>query len=70
VPTGSYLIEVLLVRNGRVVSAQTTPLIVSKIGLGADIFEFAHRHAAAYGVVAIVSALLAGWLAHLAFRRS
>ena len=70
VPTGSYLIEVLLVRNGKVVSAQTTPLIVSKIGIGADIFEFAHRHAAAYGLVAIVSALLAGWLAHLAFRRS
>lgn len=70
VPTGAYLIEVLLVRNGKVVSAQTTPLIVSKIGIGADIFEFAHRHAAAYGVVAIVSALLAGWLAHLAFRRS
>ena len=70
VPTGSYLIEVLLVRNGKVVSAQTTPLIVSKIGIGADIFEFAHRHAAPYGVVAIVSALLAGWLAHLAFRRS
>jgi len=61
---------VLLVRNGKVVSAQTTPLIVSKIGLGADIFEFAHRHAVAYGVVAIVSALLAGWIAHLAFRRS
>ena len=70
VPTGSYLIEVLLVRNGKVVSAQTTPLIVSKIGLGADIFEFAHRHAVAYGGVAIESALLAGWIAHLAFRRS
>jgi len=70
VPTGTYLIEVLLVRNGKVASAQTTPLIVSKIGVGADVFEFAHRHAAAYGLVAILSALLAGWLAHLAFRRS
>jgi uncharacterized protein (TIGR02186 family) len=70
VPTGTYLIEVMLVRNGKVESAQTTPLVVSKIGVGADIFEFAQRHSAAYGVVAILSALMAGWFAHLAFRRS
>ena len=69
VPTGSYLVEILLVRNGQIASAQTTPLIVSKIGVGADIFQFAHRHAAAYGMAAILIALLAGWLAHLAFRR-
>jgi uncharacterized protein (TIGR02186 family) len=70
VPTGTYLIEVMLVRNGKVESAQTTPLVVSKIGVGADIFEFAQRHSAAYGVVAILSALMAGWFAHLAFRRT
>ncbi len=69
VPTGTYLIEVMLVRNGKIESAQTTPLVVSKIGVGADIFEFAHRHSAAYGIVAIVIALMAGWVAHLAFRR-
>lgn len=69
VPTGSYLVEVLLIRDGQIASAQTTPLIVSKTGIGADIFEFAHRHAAAYGIISIVIALLAGWAAHLAFRR-
>ena len=70
VPTGSYLVEVLLLRDGEVAGAQTTPLVVSKIGIGADIFQFAHRHAAAYGAAAIVIALLAGWAAHLAFRRT
>lgn len=69
VPTGSYLVEILLVRDGQIASAQTTPLIVSKIGVGADIFQFAHRHAAAYGIAAILIALVAGWTAHLAFRR-
>ncbi len=68
VPTGSYLIEVLLVREGAVVSAQTTPLVIGKIGVGADIFEFAHRNSALYGAIAILVALLAGWIAHLAFR--
>jgi uncharacterized protein (TIGR02186 family) len=70
VPTGSYLVQVLLLRNGKVASAQTTPLVVSKVGVGADVYQFAHRHAAAYGVLAIVIALLAGWMAHLAFRRA
>jgi uncharacterized protein (TIGR02186 family) len=70
VPTGSYLVQILLLRDGKVASAQTTPLIVSKIGVGADIFQFAHRHAAAYGALAIVIALFAGWMAHLAFRRA
>jgi uncharacterized protein (TIGR02186 family) len=70
VPTGSYLVEILLVRDGKVASAQTTPLVVSKIGVGADVFELAHRYSAAYGAGAILIALLAGWLAHLAFRRT
>lgn len=69
VPTGSYLVEVLLVRDGQIVSAQTTPLVVGKIGIGAEIYQFAHRQAPLYGLVAILGALIAGWLAHLAFRR-
>jgi uncharacterized protein (TIGR02186 family) len=58
---GTYLIEVMLVRNGRVESAQTTPLVVSKIGIGADIFEFAQRHSAAHGVV-VSSARHGSWI--------
>ena len=69
VPTGTYQIEVYLLRDGRVVSAQTTPLIVGKIGLEAEVYDFAHNYAAAYGLIAILVALVAGWLAHVAFRR-
>jgi uncharacterized protein (TIGR02186 family) len=69
VPTGTYLAEVYLVRDQRIVGAQTTPLVISKIGFGADIYDFAHRHSASYGVIAILVALFAGWMAHLAFRR-
>jgi uncharacterized protein (TIGR02186 family) len=69
VPTGTYQIEVYLLRDGRVVSAQTTPLIVGKIGLEADVFDFAHEYSAIYGLIAILVALVAGWLAHIAFRR-
>ncbi len=69
VPTGTYQIEVYLLRDGRVISAQTTPLIVGKIGLEAEVYDFAHNYAAVYGLIAILVALVAGWLAHVAFRR-
>lgn len=69
VPTGTYTVTVYLIRDGEVVSAQTTPLDVSKIGLGARIYEVAHRHAAAYGLLAISIAVASGWIAGTVFRR-
>lgn len=70
VPTGSYQVHVFLFREGKVVSAQTTPLRVDKVGLEAEVFDFAHRNSALYGIVAIILALMAGWLGNVAFRRS
>jgi uncharacterized protein (TIGR02186 family) len=69
VPVGSYLIEVMLIRDGKLVSAQTTPLVISKAGLGAAIYQFAHTQSLAYGVSAILAALLLGWFAYLIFRK-
>ena len=70
VPTGVYRVEVFFMVDGRVVSAQTTPLIVSKVGVEAEIFDYAHDQSAIYGIVAILVALMAGWLAHVAFRKA
>jgi uncharacterized protein (TIGR02186 family) len=70
VPVGVYLVEVLLLRDGAVVSAQTTPLIISKVGFGAEVFDFAHKDAALYGLIAIAVALVAGWLPHLLLRKA
>jgi uncharacterized protein (TIGR02186 family) len=69
VPTGSYDIRVLLIRDGEIASAQTVPLQVSKSGVDALVYEFAYRQSAAYGLLAIIGALLAGWIAHLVFRK-
>jgi uncharacterized protein (TIGR02186 family) len=68
VPTGTYLVEVFLVRDRDVVSGQTTPLIVSKVGVDAAVSDFATRQAAAYGAIAVLTAVVAGWLASLPFR--
>ncbi len=70
VPVGYYQAQVYLFRDGQAVSAQTIPLSVSKVGLEADVFLFAHQRPSLYGLVAVVIALLAGWIAHAAFRRN
>jgi uncharacterized protein (TIGR02186 family) len=69
VPTGNYSVEVLLIRGGQVIAAQTTPMFVSKVGFGADIYDFAHEWAALYGLIAILLAVSAGWAAGLIFRK-
>ncbi|MBK8907759.1 MAG: TIGR02186 family protein [Rhodospirillales bacterium] len=68
-PTGIYTVAVYLLRDGEVTSAEITPLVVSKVGFSARIFDFAHRHAMAYGVLAILFAVVAGWIASAVFRK-
>lgn len=70
VPTGAYTVEVLLIRNGQVAAAQSTPMFVSKVGFGAEIYDFAHTHAAWYGLIAVLIAVFAGWAAGAIFKKS
>lgn len=70
VPTGTYGIDVYLIRDGRIAASQTTLLNVRKFGLEAEVFDFAHRHSAAYGLLAIIIAVVAGWLGNAVFRMS
>jgi uncharacterized protein (TIGR02186 family) len=66
-PVGTYTVAVFLVRDGDVVSAETTPLVVGRVGFEAGVFRFAHEWPLAYGVVAVLLAAMAGWLANLVF---
>lgn len=69
IPIGTYLVYVYLVKDKEVVSSQITPLFVSKIGAEAKIYDFAHRHSFAYGIIAVIIALAAGWVASVVFRK-
>jgi uncharacterized protein (TIGR02186 family) len=69
VPTGTYTVNVYLVRGGQVVSAATTPLSVSKIGLSAEIYDFAQNRGVTYGFIAVAFAGFAGWAASRLFQR-
>jgi uncharacterized protein (TIGR02186 family) len=68
-PVGTYIVRVFLVHDGEVIGANITPLVVSKIGFEAGVFDFAHRHSLAYGVLAILIAVVAGWSASVAFHK-
>lgn len=70
VPPGSYTVEVLLVRNNQVIAGQTTPMFVSKTGIGADVYDFAHTHSAVYGLIAVLIAVSTGWAAGTVFRKA
>ncbi len=66
---GSYSIEIYLLNNGELLTFQTIPVYVRQIGLSAKISEFANQQPVIYGVLAILFALLFGWLVNLAFAR-
>lgn len=68
-PVGDYLVSVFLVERGEVTHAEITPLKVSKIGFEAAVFDFARGEPLAYGVLAVILAAVAGWLASVVFRK-
>ena len=70
VASGPYQVQVLHIVANQVVEAQASILTVSKVGLEADLTDFALHRAAWYGAAILLLAVLAGWLANIAFRRS
>ena len=70
VPTGTYLVEVYLFREGAVTSAEIVPFTVSKLGIGADVYDFAQNYGALYGLFAVLIAIVAGYAASAAFKRA
>jgi hypothetical protein len=69
VPPGIYQVQVFELEDGYVKDAQRSALVISKVGLEADVFDFAQQRAPLYGLLAIVMAVGLGWLAGMIFRR-
>jgi uncharacterized protein (TIGR02186 family) len=68
-PRGQYTAQVYLFHDGEVVSAQSTPLFVDQIGLERRLYNLAHDQPLAYGLAAVLMAVLLGWLSSLVFRQ-
>jgi uncharacterized protein (TIGR02186 family) len=67
--TGNYTAIVYLFRDGNAVQAVSTPILVEKVGIGAEVYNFAHQQSALYGLAAIIIAVFAGWLGGVIFRK-
>lgn len=70
VPDGVFSASVYLFQDGNLIHAQTTPLYVSKVGFERLVYDLANRQPLTYGILAVIIAVLAGWAASVAFRRS
>lgn len=67
IPTGRYRIEVFELR-GDAVAQTSLDLQIEKSGFEARVFDFAQAQGLAYGLFAVVFALVAGWAASAVFR--
>ncbi|QPM91005.1 TIGR02186 family protein [Pseudooceanicola algae] len=65
---GVYRVEVFLTRQGQVVSDFSTGLRVGKVGLEQWLYTLAHDRAWIYAILAILIAVVSGWIASEAFR--
>lgn len=65
---GDYRARVFLTRNRKVLDVFTDTIEVRRAGFGRFIYRSAQEHPALYGIVSIVVALIAGWLASAFFR--
>lgn len=70
VPVGAYQIDLYLVRDHVIVAGLQRPFQVQQVGIDAAVNEFADRQALLYGVIAVLGAGMAGWLATLPFRNA
>lgn len=69
VPVGSYTAETFLVDNGRVIAAATREIEIGKSGFERFVALAARRHAALYGLFAVILSIALGWSAAAIFRR-
>ena len=67
---GDYKVNVYQIKDNLIINNKEKVITLKKSGIGNQIYNFAHKNAAAYGLFAIIFAVLSGFLAATLFRRS
>lgn len=70
IPRGRYIAEIYLFNSGLLSGYQSLPITVKKVGFDAFLYDFSYKYDAAYGIIAILLAVTAGWAAGTYFRKS
>ncbi|MFT3974639.1 MAG: TIGR02186 family protein [Amaricoccus sp.] len=65
---GDYAAQFFLVRDGKILSAAETTILVEKTGIERWIYNLSKQQPLAYGILAVLVAFAAGWIAAEAFR--
>ncbi|MCH2038363.1 MAG: TIGR02186 family protein [Rickettsiales bacterium] len=66
---GVYTAEFYLFNDGQLTGIQSTPIEVKKTGFDAFVYDLAYSHPVLYGIIAILIALVSGWLASIIFHK-
>ena len=69
VPVGLYTAKVYLLQNGEIVDTISSPLYIEKRGVERFLYRMAHSDPLLYGLVAVLVAAFAGWLASAVMNR-
>lgn len=69
VPIGTYMVEAILFRDGKIISKQEIPIQVRPKGLSALILMYATNYSLAYGLTALFIAIFAGLTGFFLLRR-
>ena len=67
---GEYKVNVYQIKDNLILNNKEKVITLKKSGIGNQIYNFAHKNAAAYGLFVIIFAVLSGFLAATLFRRS
>ena len=67
---GEYKVNVYQIKDNLILNKKEKVITLKKSGIGNQIYNFAHKNAAAYGLFTIIFAVLSGFFAATLFRRS
>lgn len=65
---GLYKLHIYLTRSGQVVAQHSSDVLVKKIGVERFLYRLAQDQPPVYGLLSLLIAIAAGWLASAAFR--
>ncbi len=69
IPVGTHKARAFLFRNGVFIKENSANLAILKAGFEQSIFRFANEHGFVYGLLAVLLAMVTGWLGRVLFRR-
>ena len=66
---GVYNVDIYYIKHKTIMNKDQKKIIVKKTGIGSDIYEFARKRAATYGVFVIIFSVMSGLIAATLFRK-